>query len=280
MNSRTALAHGHGVVSFATLRSALAHAEIRRLISAGQLRPVRRGWYAAPWADKTVVAAVASGGVCSCVSALKLAGVWVPNIGRRTHARACGAAHRARPDNDFCRQYGRPEPEDQAVDGVDVALRHAVRCLDGEGIIVVVDSIINLGLAGRDEVAHLLRQCPAEVRNLVDKCDTAESGTETMVRCRLRAHNVKLTPQVWIRGIGRVDFLVGNRLIIEVDSEEFHHNVAQFHKDRERDRIAVEKGYLVVRLTYHDIVRDWAAAEESILEIVRRRDHLRHKLHR
>ena len=108
MNSRTALAHGHGVVSFATLRSALAHAEIRRLISAGQLRPVRRGWYAAPWADKTVVAAVASGGVCSCVSALKLAGVWVPNIGRRTHARACGAAHRARPDNDFCRQYGRP----------------------------------------------------------------------------------------------------------------------------------------------------------------------------
>ena len=65
MNSRTALAHGHGVVSFATLRSALAHAEIRRLISAGQLRPAR-GWYAAPWADKTVVAAVASGGVQLC----------------------------------------------------------------------------------------------------------------------------------------------------------------------------------------------------------------------
>lgn len=274
---RALLAHGHGVVSTSALTTVLTRTDLRRLISTGQLRQIRRGWYATPWADKTVVDAVGSGGVCSCLSALRLASVWVPPTARKVHARACGAAHRARPDNTFCKQHGRPEPESHAVDDVGVALRHAVRCLDDEGIVVIIDSLMNLGLGTKNDIADMLGRCPLDVLNLLDRCGVAESGTETMVRCRLRARNVKLAPQVRIPGVGRVDFLVGNRLIIEVDSEEFHHNLEQFHKDRERDRIAAEKGYLVVRLTYRDVVYGWPPVEESILELIRRREHLRRR---
>lgn len=55
-------------------------------------------------------------------------------------------------------------------------------------------------------------------RCVLDKVDPrAESGIETMVRLRLESLNIRLRPQVSIPMVGRVDFLVGTSLIIEVE---------------------------------------------------------------
>ena len=273
---RSALARGHGVASWRILQAAgMTRAELRQAVRAGTLRPVRRGWYATDSAHHLVVQAVSAGGVLSCVSALALRGVWIPETCRNTtHVRATETAHRTSKTR-FCRQHGRPQAEDGSVDDVPTSLRHAIRCLDEESIVIMLDSILNLRLLSFEEITELLRDCPGDVRALLDKTDRAESGTETMVRLRLRARNLGLTPQVTIPGIGRVDFLVGHRLIIEVDGAAFHLSAHQYERDHHRDLVAHALNYIPLRLTYAQVVYEWEECESMILAITRRREHLR-----
>lgn len=273
MDASTTLRAEYGVMSWSALQQAgMTRNELRRLLNAKALERLRRGWYATPTANPTVVAAVKAGGVLTCVAALKLHNVWIPPMDTMTHVR--GTEDGQRNSSGFCRRHGRPPSAAGAVDDVVTALQHAVRCLDHEGIVVVLDSILDQDLMKRSELVTALADCPREIRSLLDKCEWAESGTETMVRLRLRARNIRVSTQVTIEGVGRVDFLVGKRLIIEVDGMEYHANRTQFERDRERDRTAIELGYLVVRLTYSQVVYQWEQVEISILTLIRRREHL------
>ena len=87
----------------------------------------------------------------------------------------------------------------------------------------------------------------------------------TIIRLRLRARGIRLRSQVDIPGVGRVDFLVGDRLIIEADSVE--HHLPKYHSDRTRDRVATAMGYLMIRLTYEDVVYHWDTALADILAV-------------
>ena len=57
---------------------------------------------------------------------------------------------------------------------------------------------------------------PAARRLLADARPFADAGTETIFRTRLSWLNIPLTPQVWLLG-HRVDVLIGERLIIQID---------------------------------------------------------------
>ena len=57
--------------------------------------------------------------------------------------------------------------------------------------------------------------------------------------------------------MGRVDFL-----IIEADSVE--HHLPKYQSDRTRDRVATAMGYLMIRLTYEDVVYHWDTALADI----------------
>jgi len=87
----------------------------------------------------------------------------------------------------------------------------------------------------------------------------------TIIRLRLRARGIRLRSQVDIPGVGRVDFLVGDRLIIEADSVE--HHLPKYQSDRTRDRVATAMGYLMIRLTYEDVVYHWDTALADILAV-------------
>lgn len=266
----------YGVVSWSELHSrAVTLAHLRRAMREEKLRRLRRGWYATPTADAMVVEAVTAGGVLSCLSALKLHGVWVPTHPKKVHVRARESAHRQERSGRFCLGYGSPEPEVSAVDDIRTAFRHALKCLDDEGIVVVCDSILNKALLERCDLESLMASAPRRIRRLLDRCDgKAESGTETMVRLRLQLKGVTVRSQVQIAGVGRVDLLIGTRLIIEIDSEEFHDRSAeQRERDRRRDEEATRKGYITVRLSYKRVVEEWAEAEKTILDLVRRREH-------
>ena len=105
--------------------------------------------------------------------------------------------------------------------------------------------------------------------NLAERCDPkSESGLETMVRLRLRALGIHLQTQVDIPTVGRVDLLVGDRLIIETDGRENHQ--PKYQADRTRDRAATSLGLLTMRLTYEDVVYRWDTVEADILAIIRR----------
>lgn len=268
-----ALARQHwGVVSRQQLATVgVTDADVARWTRAGSIHRVRRGWFATTHADPLVLDAVAAGGVLSCVAALRKRGVWVPEHPRKIHVRA---DNRGAPVRGACRLHGDiPRPE-SSVDDLLTALRHAARCLDAEGVIVVVDSLLNGKRTTISDVTTALSPAPRSVRHLLDRCDAeAQSGTESMVRLRLRARNVAVTTQHRVPGVGRVDLLVGERLVIEVDSHAHHTGVERYEADRARDRRLVQLGYVVLRLSYQQVVHDWPTTEEAILDLVRRREH-------
>ncbi|GAA1884763.1 hypothetical protein GCM10009773_11390 [Williamsia serinedens] len=270
-----------GVVTWGEL---IAHGEtqasVRRAVADETLVRLRRGWYARSDADARVVEAVRRGGVLSCVSALRYRGIWVPGRSDDVHARAGTSRDRT---GRFCSQHGRPESVTGPVDEIPIALRHAARCLDAEGLVVVCDSIVNRKHFTPDDLASILGDTPVAVRALLGRCDgSAQSGTESMVRLRLRARNIPVRTQVVIPRVGIVDMVVGDRLIIETDGERYHSGLERYTEDRRRDREAARLGYITLRLTYADVVELWERTEEIILEIVRRRRHRwpRHNQHR
>ena len=264
----------HGVVSRQQLADLdVGDAEIRRLVRRGAIRRLRPGWFATPHADPMVVEAVSAGGILTCVSALRRHGLWVPEHEKKLHARP---AHRKVRLASGCRVHGSIPPPTAAVDDLLCSLAYAARCLDAEGLVVVCDSALNSRRATIEEITSALAPAPARTRALVDRCDgAAQSGTETMVRLRLRSRNISVTLQPRIAGVGFVDLLVGDRLVVECDSREHHTGIERYENDRARDRMLIELGYLPLRLSYRQIVHDWPATEAAILTLVRRGDHRR-----
>ncbi|WP_394277871.1 endonuclease domain-containing protein [Luteococcus sp.] len=254
-------------------RSGWQRRDIQRAVKEGSLLHVRRGWYGAPQADPRVLRAVKAGGALTCASALAHHGAW-DVTGTLVHVRrdhnftsplSAGLKH--------CHSAGgtRGAPL-RAVDDLATALRAAWGCLGPEELVQVCDSLLHRRMMTLDELAAIL---PRGRRTdlLLRHCDLAESGTETLVRLRLRRRGIQLRPQVWITPGDRVDLLVGERLVIEVDSRAHHTGIERFSADRERDLRLRSLGYTVVRLTYQQVVHGWPAVEQSLLAMVRRGDH-------
>jgi len=156
---------------------------------------------------------------------------------------------------------------------MDIAVAAAANCLGTESLIVVLDSMLNKQMIEMADARAIVSASRYAHLNLTERCDaTSESGTETIIRLRLRARGIRLRTQVDIPGVGRVDILVGDRLIIEADSRE--HHLPKYQSDRTRDRVATALGFLAIRLTYEDVVHRWDVAEADILSVIRRRAHL------
>lgn len=101
----------------------------------------------------------------------------------------------------------------------------------------------------------------------------SQSGTETLVRLRLRALGMRVRIQAHC-GIGRVDLLVGDRLVIECHSKAHHTGVENYARDRDRDLSLVDGDYLVLTLSYEQVLLDWPRVEAVIRRRVAAGDHL------
>jgi very-short-patch-repair endonuclease len=66
--------------------------------------------------------------------------------------------------------------------------------------------------------------------------------------------------------------LVGDRLVIEIDGAGFHTGV-EFEADRRRDFELIQRGYLVLRLSYSMVMRDWAEVQRGIVTLIERGEH-------
>lgn len=206
----------------------------------------------------------------SCVSALRLSRVWVPDPA--LHIRYSERARRSRIGVRSCHPYRLDPPIVGAVDPIDIAVASAANCLDAEGLVIVLDSMLNQRMIGPADARSITAASRLAHLDLAARCDAkSESGTETIIRLRLRARGIHLRTQVVIPDVGRVDFLVGDRLIIEADSRE--HHLPKYQSDRTRDRVASGLGFVVMRLTYEDVMYRWDVVVADILSIIRRRGH-------
>jgi very-short-patch-repair endonuclease len=140
-------------------------------------------------------------------------------------------------------------------------------CLPALEVLCSVDSALNRELVTLPQ----LRRLPGERwHRILDQADErAESGTETIFRFRARAAGYRPRTQVPVPG-ARIDFLLGERLVVEVDGSEFHSGREEFLRDRERDAWLAALGFYVVRLTYAQVVHRWHEVE-SLLRILHAR---------
>ncbi|WP_197738239.1 endonuclease domain-containing protein [Agromyces terreus] len=92
------------------------------------------------------------------------------------------------------------------------------------------------------------------------------------MRFRLRRLGIGVRCQVTIGGVGRVDFVIGDCLILEADGGT--HDGDGRHRDRVRDATAMALGFVTLRFDTAQILHDWPLVEAAVLAALDRGLHL------
>lgn len=259
---------------------------LRATVQSRTITRVRKGWYASSTANVDVLRAWRVGGRLACVSAAAHHGLWVPDNATTLHVSVPVSASRLRtpmshsrrlaatPDADTRVHWDGPSRRgDRVVVPVDVAIVQAFRCAGTTAGFVLLESALHLGkldpLHRRAVVAQL---SGASSRIASHASGMSESGIESLVKLMLVRLGLPFRQQVVIDTVGRVDFVVGERLVIEVDGREFH---ADAYKDRKRDALLSIAGRRVLRFVYAQVVYEASSVEAAIVAAVSRSDHNR-----
>lgn len=249
------------------------------------LRP-RKAWYVLPQTPRPLLEAVRVGGRATCVTALAYFGVWLTDRPDRVHVAvhraACQLRSTARPDerqsvveDAIVHWVDTPRPRhapySRLVEPPARALTDAMGCLRGEALLATVESVLHLGLVDDLTWQELLASLPAATRReLADASDLSASGLETYFVSGMRRLGIPVRQQVWI-GVDRVDTLLGDCLVVELDGRAFHDPRA----DHDRDARLILEGMHVLHFDYHQVLHDWATVEAVVRASLRRGDHMR-----
>lgn len=232
------------------LAAALARGEV--------LRP-RRGVYCLPAVSERVQHAAAHGGALACGAALAEAGVWIrdePPICVLLLNQAHATHHAVCADRPIF--HRRPSAPRLGVDAPANALLSYLRCApDDDARLCAIESTRALGLVTDGELADLEASSPAQRRALIQwSRSDAGSGLETIVRRRLSLVGIECRSQVRIPGVGAVDLLVGDCLVIELDGREHHSDPRAHHRDRVRDARTAQLGGTTLRFSTRQVLGD------------------------
>ncbi|MFT3942247.1 MAG: hypothetical protein QM705_00285 [Ancrocorticia sp.] len=265
--------HVEGIYTYQDLRErGYTPHGIANALAAGDIKRVAHGWYAEDFANQKVVRALELGGKLGCLSACKLYGIWTPPhselhvVFTSADGIPAGAAFTGVCAHVRSRSFTK-EPLWPLLDCLD----HVIRYHDVETVLIVLESAIHKELITTDDAVVLLADHPKKAARVLKHLDIAESGTETRVRLFLRQRRVKLRPQVWVTSKCRVDLLLGESLVIECDSEEFHSSQESYEKDRRRDSHLRILGYDVWRLSYKQVWEIWEETKLDLQHVYRKR---------
>ena len=269
-------AHG-GFAPASTLRAAgVDRSAIERALSTGDIVRVRRGWYAIAGAPESELAAVRAGGVLTCVSLLHALGLWTTERPGLHVALGDSSVHALRPGSvGHWRRWPGQGRRSFSQDGIGAAILNLVTCVGEDDAVVTIDSALNLRLLAEDDLPTLRALAPAGKREVFGRVDgRSQSGLETKTRLSMRRRNVLVRPQVLIPRVGRVDEVIGERMVVETDGYRYHSSTEQFHEDRRRDLELARQEYLCIRLDNHQVMDDWPRTEAALFEMIRRNEHL------
>ena len=136
-----------------------------------------------------------------------------------------------------------------------------------------LESALNRGIIRPGEAAALLTRMPVATQKALGiPARKSESGTESLMSFDLSQAGIAFRQQFKIVGIGRVDFLLGKKLILEIDSVEFHSTQKSFEKDRNRDALLSTLGYRVLRFSYRQLTQDRELVMRAIVAAIARGD--------
>jgi very-short-patch-repair endonuclease len=265
-----------------------------RAHQAGGIERIRRGWYGVPEHASDRVRAIRVGGRLDCVSLLRTHSVWLMPDTRlhvgvtvpRRQLRSPLARNVSLDDwagEPYVVAHWRAHLNNPAepVNLIDDAAASVALCLPRDHAIVAFDSLLNRKALSHERLRAALAGLPDSHEWMMELVDAGcGSGLETLIRLMLRGHRVVVRSQVHVPGIGWVDLLVGDRLVIEADSRAHHDDPKSYERDRARDLALTGLGYLVVRITYKRVMYDMPAVEQALMTIIRRQEHRWQTLHR
>lgn len=260
------ITRGSRLASFGCTRKDLSIA-VRR----GELLRIRAGVFASPSCASTVRTAALHGGALTCSGALRLHGVWVLENDEHPHVwlGQAGRTH-AHPDC-LCVEHYRAGSMRLGLAPVEAALVHSYGCHGDEFFFAAFESAWTQRLVGAAARRRIRAALPAGARWLVDIArHDADSGLESIVRLRLHLLGIRVLTQVTIDGVGRVDFVLEGRVILEADGKGNHGGTSERHRDLMRDAEASRLGYETLRFDYAMIIHDWDAVVVAIISALAR----------
>ena len=269
-----------GIASVDQLRDrGLGRGAVRMAHSHGDIVRARRGWYALPPTHRNAphpdrLAAARVGGHLSCISGGAAYGLWKPpdsrvHVSIFDHARHIKDPNTGLPitgsapgvvvhwDAEASLGYGDVLP-------LGDCLTQVMFCQEADMAFAVVESALRQGRIDRLALEQLRRSAPTRSTILRDVGGLADSGTESLFRYRMALLGVSMQSQVEIDGVGRVDFLIGERLVVEIDSHA-HHAGDNRIRDLTRDAILAGLGYQSLRFDYWMIIDNWDLVATTVL---------------
>lgn len=273
------LDHGGLISTEELIAIGLTRSRIAGLVSRGTLLRLRRGWFSVPGIAADAARAARVGGLITCGQALRAHGFWAIDDGRlhvlvprhATRLRSAGDRHRRwEPGTPGLRLHwalARSTTHRLIAAPVD-ALTTMRGCATRDIYLASLESVLHRDPSLGQELAFAGHSA---LQGFVDgRC---ESGIETLFRVRMLHRLPPLRPQVTIPGVGRVDFLVGARLVVELDGQAFHDSESAFENDRRRDAELSRRGFRVLRFSYRQVLDHWPSVEAAVLAAVARGDH-------
>jgi hypothetical protein len=268
--------------------------DIRRAVERGAMIAVRRGHFALPGTDPSLIRSVRVGGVATATTASRVRGLWTPPDARlraapdpaaptppdpRLHVAVPHNAPRLRDPDDASRPLERSsdvvihwtEPaEVAAAASTGIAspllmLEHAFLSHPAERALAVTDSALKHRFLRTTDLHALAARLPAHLHHAVHSATPrSDSGIESIGRFRLRLMGLDVEVLVRLSRVGTVDLLIDGWLVVEMDGREFHEG-EQFERDRQRDLEAATARYRTLRFSWRQVMFAWPSVEAAIL---------------
>jgi very-short-patch-repair endonuclease len=263
MDALEFLATVGGVARVGLLRaSGYTPSAIRKLASAGAHQP-RKGVWALPSADQEYLTAILNNGHVTCASAALRYGLWIKDKPMRVHLATRHCRGRG-----FVRHGGLRLSRENAVPlaSVEDTVIHALVCLpEIDAISIAQSAMQQFGIPRALLESEISANYYGNARRLLAKADgLSESVPEISARLLFESEGLTFRRQVKIRGVGRVDFLIGRWLIVEVNGYAFHSSREAWRKDMERLNAAQARGFDLLSFAPEQI---WNNPEQVMDEI-------------
>lgn len=283
---RVVASRGGAAKTVELLQAGFSARQLARAVGTGILLRPRKAWYVLPSTRPALIRAVRVGGRVTCVTALEELGAWVTEHDDRSHVAVHRSACELRSARD--RRARQTVSRDAVVHWVDTPsprrvagsrlieqprriLADLVVCLREEALVASVESMLHRRLLSAEEWQEALAGMSAARRaQLAIASELSGSGLETYFVTRIRRLGIVVVQQVWV-GRDRVDALIGECLVVELNGRAFHDP----HADHLRAARLILNGMRVLVFDYHQVMSDWQTVEAVVLTAVRRGDHLR-----
>lgn len=264
MDARDALVHAGGAARWVDLaRRGVSRGALLGAVAAGDVDRPARGVFALPHCLDEMVRSVEFRAPLTCVSALQMWGIPLLHVPTSTHL-AVESAHHVDTGRALARSVvvhrGDYVQASGGGQGVRVAhpvaaLKSASQCVSPREHLVVADALLHAGLVSAGDLTFGGGGTSSRSAWLRTRADArAESPLESLARLDLVEGGLRVEPQVYFRGVGRVDMLVQGKLVVETDGREYHDAGDAFARGRKRDRALHGMGFVVLRFTRKDVV--------------------------